>query len=161
MIELIKQLFMKKINDSAEESMKVETPSITEYTSVAEITDVAAPAKFFSDKELKCKCGCNKVDMDEDFMRMLNKARSIAGKPWKVNSAYRCAEHNAKVGGKKNSAHVLGCAADISAPTSQKKFEIVTAALQAGFTRIGIGSNFVHLDAAHTSSHPANVLWTY
>lgn len=159
MLEFIKQLLKKELKDAEDTIM--DAP---QELSVEEVQTPEEPISFFTSKELKCKCGCNTDTMDKmdpEFLRMLNKARSIAGKPWKVNSAYRCPEHNQKVGGKKNSAHVLGCAADISAPTSAKKFEIVNAAIQAGFTRIGIGSNFVHLDSAHTASHPEHVMWTY
>ena len=116
---------------------------------------------YFSEEELKCKCGCSSCNMDGEFLYKLNKARHKDGKPWKVNSAYRCTKHNASVGGKKNSAHVHGCAVDIHAPTSARKFEIVTAALSVGFNRIGIGKNFVHLDSDTSAGHPANVLWTY
>lgn len=116
---------------------------------------------YFSEKELKCKCGCNACDMDPTFMKMLNRARHEDGKPWKVNSAYRCASHNSSVGGKKSSAHLHGCAVDIYAPNSTRKFEIVTSALKVGFNRIGVGKNFVHLDADTSAGHPANVLWTY
>lgn len=116
---------------------------------------------YFTDKELQCKCGCKEVNMNPDFLAKLNYARELAGKGWKVNSGYRCAKHNAAVGGAKKSSHTTGFAVDISAPTSQKKFEIVTCALKAGFNRIGIGKNFVHLDADTSAGHPANVIWTY
>ena len=120
-----------------------------------------ASPTYFSDRELKCKCGCDSINMDPNFMFMLDKARSIDGKPWKINSAYRCSKHNASVGGKKTSAHLHGCAVDVSAPTSARKYEIVSAAMAAGFNRIGVGKNFVHLDSDTSTGHPANVLWTY
>lgn len=116
---------------------------------------------FFSDKELACKCGCKEVHMDAEFLDKLNLARSFAEKPWKVNSAYRCPKHNKAVGGGNNSTHMAGKAVDISAPTSQKKYEIITCALRAGFTRIGVGKNFVHLDTGVAPKYPQQVVWTY
>lgn len=116
---------------------------------------------YFSDKELMCKCGCKEVRMDEEFMDKLNLARSFADKPWKVNSAYRCPKHNKAVGGGNNSTHMAGKAVDISAPTSQKKYEIISCALKAGFTRIGVGKNFIHLDSGTTHKYPQRVVWTY
>lgn len=46
----------------------------------------------------------------------LEEVRKILGKPIMINSAYRSAEVNAKVGGSKNSQHLVGCAADIRVP---------------------------------------------
>jgi uncharacterized protein YcbK (DUF882 family) len=39
--------------------------------------------------------------------------REYLGKPIKITSGYRSKEHNAKIGGAKNSTHVNGMAADI------------------------------------------------
>ena len=147
-------LFKKK---EPKKEMTIEDAVKSLVTQVEE----EAPCNYFSEKELKCSCGCNAIDMEEKFLTMLNRARQIDGKPWKINSAYRCSKHNASVGGKKTSAHLHGCAVDISAPTSARKFAIVSAAMQAGFNRIGVGSNFVHLDSDTSAGHPANVLWTY
>ena len=41
-------------------------------------------------------------------------SRNIVG-PLKINSAYRCPQHNANVGGAKNSQHVENTAADLVA----------------------------------------------
>jgi hypothetical protein len=47
------------------------------------------------------------------FMNTLNDLREEYGKPIIVLSGARCAEHNAKVGGAKQSAHIEGRAVDI------------------------------------------------
>lgn len=151
--------FLFKKNEMESEN-KLEALLAEDTELEKKIVELDTPS-YFSDKEMKCKCGCDSCDMDINFLCMLNKARAIDGKPWKINSAYRCSKHNASVGGKKTSAHLHGCAADISAPTSARKFEIVSAAMQAGFNRIGVGKNFVHLDSDTSAGHPANVLWTY
>ena len=113
---------------------------------------------YFTDKELACPC-CKEVHMQGQFLDMLNAAREIAGKPWKVSSAYRCAKHNKEVGGVAGSAHTKGWAVDIMAPTAAKKYEIIQAALAAGINRIGVGAGFVHLDA--DPSKAKNCVWTY
>ena len=48
--------------------------------------------------------------------QLLDPIREAWGKPIVVSSGYRCKELNALVGGAKNSHHMLGCAADITAP---------------------------------------------
>lgn len=149
---ILKKLFSSENNEPLPE-IHVDT-----------VEDVPAEAilpSFFSDKELACKCGCKEVHMDAEFLDKLNLARSFAEKPWKVNSAYRCPKHNKAVGGGNNSTHMAGKAVDISAPTSQKKYEIITCALKAGFTRIGVGKNFVHLDTGAAPKYPQQVVWTY
>lgn len=47
---------------------------------------------------------------------LLEQIRALVGGPLTVSSGYRSPAVNAAVGGARNSAHVLGLAADISAP---------------------------------------------
>jgi len=99
------------------------------------------------------------VHMDPAFLSMLDSTREEAGIPFNINSGYRTLSHNIKVGGSHNSAHLRGKAADISAPSSTDKFLIIRASLHNGFRRIGIGSDFIHLD--NDISLPQNIIWTY
>lgn len=98
-------------------------------------------------------------NMKPEFLQRLDNARAFAGVPFKVNSGYRTAAHNAKVGGVEDSSHCQGWAADLAASSGTLKFTIVNALLKAGFTRIGIASSFVHVDCDPTK--PAQVIWTY
>jgi uncharacterized protein YcbK (DUF882 family) len=97
--------------------------------------------------------------MDRSFLYTLDVTRDFAGIPFIINSGYRTPSHNEAVGGKPNSAHLKGLAADISAPDSKSKFLIVQAALKVGIDRIGIGKDFVHLDI--DSELPNPCIWTY
>jgi zinc D-Ala-D-Ala carboxypeptidase len=97
------------------------------------------------------------VNMQKSTLIKLQKARDIAGIPFKINSAFRTVAHNRAVGGSANSAHTRGHAVDIAATTGAQKFRIVQAAMQAGFTRIGIYRNFIHVD--DDPSLPQNVIW--
>jgi zinc D-Ala-D-Ala carboxypeptidase len=99
------------------------------------------------------------ANMQPSFLQLLDLIRGDAGIPFRINSGYRSCTHNEDVGGKTDSAHVKGFAADIFALTSRDKFVIVSAALKRGVNRIGIGSSFVHLDT--DPSLPKNVIWTY
>ena len=97
--------------------------------------------------------------MDVDFLNKLAQARKIAAVGFKITSGYRSPAHNEKVGGVPNSSHTLGHAVDIYAPTSRQKYIIINALLQAGFDRIGIAKNFIHVD--DDPSKNEDVIWTY
>jgi len=97
--------------------------------------------------------------MNVEFLNKLAQARKIAAVGFKITSGYRSPEHNEKVGGVPNSSHTLGHAVDIYAPTSRQKYIIINALLQAGFDRIGIAKNFIHVD--DDPSKNEDVIWTY
>jgi zinc D-Ala-D-Ala carboxypeptidase len=99
------------------------------------------------------------IHMDPAFLNMLDATREDAKIPFPVNSGYRTPARNLLDGGKPDSAHLKGHAADIAAPSGTAKFLIIQSALRNGFRRIGVGSNFVHLD--NDISLPPNVIWTY
>jgi zinc D-Ala-D-Ala carboxypeptidase len=89
--------------------------------------------------------------MEQDFLEMLDEARTVAGIPFIITSGFRTQNHHDELTRRgyktaKNSAHLKGCAADILATTSRDRFLIVTALLEVGFDRIGIGDTFIHVD---------------
>lgn len=70
----------------------------------------------FDTKEFESKDGKPspwRTVVNPQLIELLNKIRDEFGEPIVVTSGYRSPEHNAKVGGVKNSMHVLGQAADI------------------------------------------------
>ena len=74
--------------------------------------------KWFSMNEFECHCGCRMPDSARANIvalveQVLDPARERYGKPVCVNSGYRCARHNAAVGGVANSRHTRGEAADV------------------------------------------------
>jgi uncharacterized protein YcbK (DUF882 family) len=115
--------------------------------------------KHFKLEEFACKCGRCKNKIDIDFVDMLDEARENAGVVFKITSGYRCPTYNIAVGGKKESAHIKGLAADIATPNSYMRYQILGSLLTAGFDRIGIGSNFIHADTDDTKA--AEVIWDY
>ena len=96
--------------------------------------------------------------MKNSFIQKLQKAREIAGIPFRVTSGFRTIAHNKKVGGKKSSSHLTGWAADVSCKDNLKRIKIVSAAVEAGIKRIGISSNFIHLD---DDPNKIDSLWLY
>ena len=81
----------------------------------------------------------------------LERIRALYGKPVRIHSGYRCKEHNHKVGGAKQSQHLLGKAADISiagvSPTTiatDVRHLVATGEIAKG--GVGLYSTFVHYD---------------
>jgi len=69
----------------------------------------------------------------------------------KINSAYRSPKHNAKIGGAKNSQHILGNAADIvvAGYTPEEVFNVIETLVASGDLPEGglhAYSNFTHFD---------------
>lgn len=56
-----------------------------------------------------------RTNMEALVREVLDPAREVFGKAIAVNSGYRCAKHNAEIGGASRSQHVKGEAADIRA----------------------------------------------
>lgn len=97
--------------------------------------------------------------MDNGFLRKLDEARDQAGLPFKITSGYRCPAYNLTVGGKARSAHLYGVAADIACNSSAARYWMLDTFLRLGFTRIGVGKDFIHVDEDPNKTSP--VIWTY
>ena len=107
----------------------------------------------------KCNPPCKKSDMHPETLCKLNNARHIAGIPFVLNSAYRSPAHDRARGRSGTGAHTLGRAVDIRCHADDTRWKIITAAIEAGFTRIGVADSFVHVDDSPT--HAQGVVWTY
>jgi uncharacterized protein YcbK (DUF882 family) len=97
--------------------------------------------------------------MNEMLLSIVDQLQDRLQFPLKINSGFRTKEHNEKVGGSANSAHLRGYAVDIAAKSGREKYYIVREALRLGINRIGIGKTYVHLDIDPLL--PQNVVWTY
>ena len=102
--------------------------------------------KHFNKNEFACKCSCGLNCIDRELVEKLDFAREIAGVPFVINSACRCLKHNKEVGGVSDSSHLKGVAVDIAIKNSSHRFKVLVALLGAGFNRIGIYRNFIHVD---------------
>ena len=72
-----------------------------------------ALSKNFHVREFQCKDRSDPIFIDDELVTLLQKIRDHFGKAVNINSAFRTASHNARVGGSKSSHHLLGRAADI------------------------------------------------
>lgn len=95
-----------------------------------------------------CCSHCGELYVDPDALSAIQRMRDTLGEPLTLNSAHRCAVHNAEVGGKPNSMH-LKLAFDV-ALEKHDPWAFFTAALKAGFTGIGFDRQYLHLDLGPT-----------
>ena len=104
-------------------------------------------SKNFKLSEFECKDGSHQVVVDRTLVDKLQKLRNKLNNAIIINSAYRNEEHNKKVGGNKNSQHLLGKAVDISLHNQEVEAQsIANIARDIGFNGIGIYDTFIHLD---------------
>lgn len=100
----------------------------------------------FSPREMACK-GTGRLMVNAEAMNKLQTLREAVGRPLLVTSAYRSPEHNAKVGGAKNSLHMEARAFDIRMDNHDPA-EFEAAAREAGFSGFGYypKQGFMHID---------------
>ena len=105
--------------------------------------------KHFLCEEFACP-HCGLCLIDRGFMIALNQLRELAGRPIKINSGYRCAKHNAAIGGAPHSQHKLGKAADIVIAGLTVNEMVELAEQVDAFRNGGIGAypqaGFIHID---------------
>ena len=112
----------------------------------------------FNSTEFDCHGSgcCSSTQVDETLVTYLQKIRDHFGKPITINSGYRCATHNAAVGGASGSRHAKGQAADIVV-SGVKPAEVAKYAESIGILGIGLyetnsDGHFVHVDTRTSKS---------
>lgn len=110
--------------------------------------------RFFSPSEFS-----DPSRMDPDFLIRLDRARLVSDIPYVINSSFRTPEQNTASNGSRNSAHLRGKAVDIRCVDAYTRSRILFGLISAGFTRIGIGKSFIHVD--NDDSLPNPRIWLY
>ncbi|MGQ1928362.1 YcbK family protein [Ornithobacterium rhinotracheale] len=92
-----------------------------------------------------------------ELAQNLQVLRNYLGKPIMVNSGYRSPAHNRKIGGKVNSQHLQGKAADIRVDgvTPERLASIIERLIYNGKMKqggLGIYPTFVHYDIRGTKT---------
>lgn len=117
--------------------------------------------KNFNISEFQCKCGCDMPEFVKKNVEKLAKdlqvIRDKVGVGFTPNSAYRCAEHNASIGGVKSSQHLKGKAADINIKgiePSEVADLIEDLMKTEAITKGGVGryNSFTHIDNRGTNA---------
>ena len=113
--------------------------------------------KYFNESEFK------EFDkMDRALLIMLDNLREVYGYPIKLTSTYRSPEHPIEAKKAKPGEHAYGAAVDIVCVGGEATYRLVKAAIEVGFTRIGISrkNNFVHVGVGYDGAPPVTI-WTY
>ncbi len=111
-----------------------------------------------ADKKFRCAC-CNENMIDPRVEAMHASIEADVGDKVIIISGYRCAKHNQTVGGSPTSSHLKGLAWDVATPDSRTRYRIINSAIRLGIHRIGIGTNFIHLDIDRQKE--PRVIWLY
>jgi len=110
----------------------------------------------FPAHELRCKCGCGLVQFQSGFLDHLELLRTTFGRPMRLTSACRCAEHNAKVspqaplrslhiGNRETRPGHKGTLAVDVAVAGEDKGDLFAIAWRHGWS-VGWNKTFLHLD---------------
>jgi zinc D-Ala-D-Ala carboxypeptidase len=113
--------------------------------------------KYFNESEFS-----NFEMMDEKLLAMLDNLREAFGYPIKLTSTYRSPDHPIEARKSKPGEHAYGAAVDIACVGGEATYKLVKAAIEVGFTRIGISrkNNFVHVGIGYDGAPPITI-WTY
>ena len=110
-------------------------------------------ATNFKVKEFACKDGSDPIFIAPELVEILQKIRTHFGKAVTINSAYRTASYNKKVGGATYSQHCYGMAADIKvAGVAPKDVADYVKNLMPNKGGIGRYSTFTHVDVREVKS---------
>lgn len=108
-------------------------------------------SRFFKAYEFACKCGCGfggtPGDVDWELVSVLDDIRDHFNVGVIINSGCRCPAHNAAEGGKPDSQHIQGTAADIKtrSVTPKQIHEYLTTKYPDRYG-IGLYPTWVHID---------------
>ncbi len=91
------------------------------------------------------------------FVHRLDQLRHKAGFPFVITSGYRSPDHPEEAWKEVPGTHGQGIAADIKVSGGAQRYELVRAAIELGFTGIGVHTDFVHVDTRESTP----VLWGY
>ncbi len=97
----------------------------------------------FHPGEFACHC-CGELILLPEHFDHIQAVRRLVGKPIQINSAHRCAIHNARIGGAPLSQHKQ-IAFDINLADHDKE-QLLQACRDVGFHGFGFYSTFLHVD---------------
>jgi hypothetical protein len=103
--------------------------------------------KNFQVKEFKCNDGTDPIFISKELPMVLQYIRMRTGKAVTINSGFRTADYNKRVGGVDASQHCYGTAADIAVKGyTPKQVAAIVREIMPDWGGVGIYSTFTHVD---------------
>ena len=107
------------------------------------------PGPYFTDDEFRCP-DCGLFIPNDQLRTLLEQAREALGRPIVIDSGTRCLIHNAQVGGRPNSAHLTGEAADVRCFADDTRWALLKIFFALGVKRIELAPTWLHIDVSRT-----------
>ena len=105
-------------------------------------------SKYFTKKEIACKCGCGFDTIDPEVLAIADDVREFEGHPITPNCGCRCPKHNKEVGGAPKSYHVRGMAMDMPTSNPERLYNYLNEKYKGRYG-FGLYNTFVHIDCRH------------
>lgn len=117
-------------------------------------------APNFMAREFICPC-CNEEGITDELVFHLQLAHNMLpiNSVMIITSGYRCESYTREKKRNQTSSHLKGLAADIKCTDSTYRNHLIKSLMMVGFTRIGIGRDFIHCDLDKDKAQ--TVMWTY
>ena len=121
---------------------------------------------YFIEKEFDCKCGCGlrpEGQPNDELIDILVNIREHFQSPLIINSAFRCENHNKKVGGSSKSRHLIGDAVDfrIKNVETKKVYDYVISNYENYGIAIKENLNDAYKGFVHFDTRGKKARWTY
>lgn len=127
--------------------------------------------EHFNEDELRCHCGCGRMEFTDAAVEKLEALRVQFGRPIVVNSGYRCPEYNDRISHTgRGGPHTVTKGDNITVDVKvfgRDAYRLVDLAIGHGFTGIGVNQKgahsgrFLHLDRSPHADHPRPRVWSY
>ena len=98
--------------------------------------------------------------MNREFLDMLDYAADICKLQFIIMDGYRTNKQNTRLSGASNNSHLIGRAVVLQCKNANKRYKMIAALLESGFTRIGIGKDqkTIYCD---NDDHKPDMIWLY
>lgn len=116
----------------------------------------------FNRNEFRCRCGCERNEIRDELIDVVQDIRTEVNRPLAISSGYRCPDHPVESAKGEPGTHSQGMAADVLASHDLGRLVLLAALKHPKVGGVGVhqkgNGRFIHIDIAPNRSH---LLWTY